>query len=122
MTRITGEKGEKTACKYLKKNGIKILERNFRAVRGEIDIIGLDDDCLVFIEVKTNSTPSEIPPELRVNTAKQKQIAKIARAYLQKTEQYEIDCRFDVIGITFGESGTPEISHIKNAFWLPADF
>ncbi|MCP4724727.1 MAG: YraN family protein [bacterium] len=121
MTRITGEKGEKIACKYLKKIGIKILERNYRAVRGEIDIIGQDEDCLVFFEVKTNSAPSDIPPESRVNTAKQKQIGKIARAYLQNTEQFDKDCRFDVIGITMVESEKPVISHIRNAFWLPGN-
>jgi putative endonuclease len=121
MTKVTGEKGERIACKYLKKSGIKILERNYRAVRGEIDIVGRDDDCLVFIEVKTNSTPSNIPPELRVNTAKQKQIGKIARAYLQEKEQYDIDCRFDVIGVTIEEDGKAVVNHIKNAFWLPGN-
>ncbi|MFC1563306.1 YraN family protein [candidate division KSB1 bacterium] len=121
MTRITGDKGEKIACKYLKKHGIKIVEKNYRAVRGEIDIIGMDGNCLVFFEVKTNSSPSDIPPELRVNTAKQRQIGKIAGAYLQEKKLYETDCRFDVISVTLGEKGNHVISHIRNAFWLPGD-
>ncbi len=117
----TGEIGEKAALKYLKKQGFKVLEKNYRALRGEIDIIAREENTLVFVEVKTNSASNAVPPELRVNIAKQKQIGKIASAFIREYELYDIDCRFDVVGITLSEDGSPEISHIRDAFWLARD-
>ncbi len=121
MSKETGEKGEKIALKYLKKQGYKILEKNYRALRGEIDIIAVDKNTLVFIEIKTNNLRGAVPPEMRVNAAKQRQIGKIARAYLQQTGRTECDCRFDVIGVIIGGKGESDISHYKDAFWLPGD-
>lgn len=118
MLKRIGDAGEKAAVRYLRKQGCKILEKNFRAVRGEIDIIARDGDTLVFVEVKTNSEPGTIAPEFRVNQAKQQQIGKIAQAYLNSNFEVLPDCRFDVIGVTLQESRSPEISHIRNAFWL----
>ena len=121
MTKRTGEAGEKIAAKYLKKQGFKILTTNYRAMRGEIDIIARDAGTLVFVEVKTNRTGSEVPPEVRVNLTKQKQIGKIAQAYIQKTRSGSYDCRFDVVGVTLSDKGKHEISHIRDAFWLPPE-
>ncbi|KPK89354.1 hypothetical protein AMJ80_09930 [bacterium SM23_31] len=118
MKKSTGNRGEKLACKYIKKHAMKILETNYRALRGEIDIIAQEDCRIVFIEVKTNNAGSGVPPELRVNPAKQRQIGKIAQAYLQKTGKYGIDCRFDVIGVILHDKGKHEITHIRDAFWL----
>jgi len=121
MTGKTGEAGERTALKYLKKQGMKIREKNFRAVRGEIDIIGQEGNTLVFVEVKTNYFSQDVPPELRVNTAKQRQVGKIARAYIQETGLYSMDCRFDVVGVILGDGGKRRVTHVKNAFWLPGN-
>jgi len=118
MLKKTGDRGEKYALKYLKKNGFKIVETNYRALRGEIDIIAREGDTLVFIEVKTNSASGAIPPEMRVNTAKQNQIGKIARAYLQDSKEEPPDCRFDVIGVILQGERDYKISHIRDAFWL----
>lgn len=118
MRKTTGDIGEKLAGKYAKKQGMKIIERNFRALRGEIDIIAVEDDQLVFIEVKTNKQGGSVPPENRVNISKQKQIGKVAQMYLQQTGKTGMDCRFDVIGVILSDNGDYEISHIKNAFWL----
>ena len=121
MKKSTGSRGEKLARKYIKKQGMKILETNYRARRGEIDIIAQEDGQIVFIEVKTNDASSKVSPELRVNPAKQRQIGKIARAYLQKTGKHGIDCRFDVIGVVLHDKGKHEITHIRDAFWLPGN-
>ena len=118
MKKTTGNIGEKLARKYAKKQGMKIIEKNYRALRGEIDIIAVEDDQLVFIEVKTNKQGNKVPPENRVNSAKQKQIGKVAQMYLQQSGKTGMDCRFDVIGVVLSENGGHEISHIKNAFWL----
>ena len=98
---------------------MKILRKNYRALRGEIDIIAQENGRIVFIEVKTNSAANKVSPGLRVNTAKQKQIGKIARTYLQYSGKTGTDCRFDVISIVLHEDGRHEITHIRNAFWLP---
>lgn len=118
MKKTTGNFGEELAAKYVKKQGMKILERNFRTVRGEIDIVAKDDDQLVFIEVKTNRRGNSVAPELRVNVTKQKKLGKMAQQYLQNTSTTDTDCRFDVIGVILNEKGKHDISHIRNAFWL----
>ena len=118
MRKTTGDIGERLAGKYAKKQGMKIIEKNFRALRGEIDIIAVEGDQLVFIEVKTNKEGNQVPPENRVNISKQKQIGKVAQMYLQQSGKTGMDCRFDVIGVILSENGDHEISHIKNAFWL----
>ena len=119
MRKKTGHEGEKIALRYLKKKGFKILDTNFRALRGEIDIIAREGNTLVFIEVKTNVSRGAVSPELRVNTAKQRQIGKIARIYVQKNKLESTDCRFDVIGIILNDNGRHDISHYRDAFWLP---
>ena len=121
MKKSTGSRGEELARKYIKKQGMKILEANYRALRGEIDIIAQEDGRIVFIEVKTNDAGSNVSPELRVNPTKQRQIGKIARAYLQYTGKSGRDCRFDVIGVILHDKGKHEITHIRDAFWLPGN-
>ena len=112
-----GRIGEEEAAKFLKNKGFQILERNFRAVRGEIDIIARDKKTLVFIEVKTGVTPGFGEPEERVNQKKQRQIGKVAMRYLQRYGMYDIDCRFDVVSVVFLK-GEWKINHIEDAFWL----
>ena len=118
VRKTIGKRGEKLARIFVKKQGMKILEKNYRAIRGEIDIIAEDNGQLVFIEVKTNTAANEISPELRVNHAKQRQIGKIAQMYMQVTGKSGMDSRFDVIGITLHPDERHEINHIRNAFWL----
>ncbi len=121
MSKNIGKLGEEAARKYIKKEGMKILEKNFRFSHGEIDIIARDNHQIVFVEVKSNSAGNPVPPELRVTQSKQYQIGKIARAYLQTTGKTDCNTRFDVIGVTFHDNGKHEISHTRNAFWLPGN-
>jgi len=117
--KIVGSQGEKIARSYIKKQGMKILEENYRALKGEIDIIARDGEYIVFIEVKTNTRLSEFPPEIRVNRAKQEQIGKIAQMYLMKTQQTDAYCRFDIISVILqpeNKNQPSEINHIKDAF------
>ena len=112
-----GNQGEKLATLHLEKNGYQILETNFRAGRGEIDIIAQKDDTLVFIEVKTKKYGDFGDPINWVTRSKQRQIGRIAQAYLIKKGIKNLDCRFDVITLTW-DKGTWDINHIENAFWL----
>ena len=65
-TKITGNKGEQTACEYLVQKGYAILGRNWRTKTGEVDIIALKDEFIVFVEVKSlpNGTPDLLQTEL----------------------------------------------------------
>jgi putative endonuclease len=115
-TKKTGGAGEDLAAAVLVKKGYRIIERNYRYGKGEIDIIAKDGDVLVFIEVKARKNLEYGPPELAITKGKQQQIKKIASAYLYEKEIKETDCRIDVIAIQFMPKQKPRINHIKNAF------
>ena len=111
-----GDSGEELACKFLEEKGFQILKRNWRYSHGEIDIIAKDKDSLVFIEVKTRRNLEYGPPELAVTKSKQRQIRKMAEAYLYINEITNQDCRIDVVAILMLDRDTPQINHIENAF------
>jgi|TARA_B100000959_G_scaffold183119_1_gene191430 putative endonuclease len=111
----TGKQGEKVAANYLKKNGYKILDRNYHCKFGEIDIIALEGDILTFIEIKTRSSREHIPPEFAVTKHKQSKIKRSACHYLGKHCIENRDCRFDIVAITM-EKGKKDIVLYKNAF------
>ncbi len=115
-TKKTGNKGEDLAASILVKKGYQIVERNYRYGKGEIDLIAKDGDVLVFIEVKTRKNLEYGPPELAVTKGKQRQIRKIAEAYLYEKEITNSDCRMDVIAVQFYQNQKPRINHIENAF------
>ena len=115
-----GRRGEDEAVQYLAEKSYDILERNFRAERGEIDIITKDGDTLVFVEVKTKIQGGFGEPEDWVGRRKQAQIGKVAMAYLQEKEIVDIDCRFDVVAVV-RTGGKCEIRHIEDAFWLDSE-
>ena len=91
--------GETLAVAHLKARGYDILERNYRAIRGEIDLIAQDGDFIVFVEVKTRRSLKFGLPQTAVTTQKQRQISKVALAYLQAKNRFDTPCRFDVIAI-----------------------
>jgi putative endonuclease len=111
----TGKEGEKIAAAFLKKNGYRISEINFRCVLGEIDIIAQEKGELVFIEVKTRKSRELGYPEQAVGIRKQKKMSQLALWYLQKNNITDAHARFDVVAITMLPSGN-EIKLIKNAF------
>ena len=108
-----GKKGEIDAVKYLKKNGYRIIEQNYRTKLGEIDIIAKDGKTLVFVEVKARKSSHFGSPKWAVTPKKQRTISMVALYYLKATRQSRAKARFDVVSI---HSETIEI--IKNAFEL----
>jgi len=116
-TKRLGDWGEEKATQFLTKNGYKIIERNFRWARGELDIVAEKDDLLIFVEVKTATSANMGEPASWVTPRKQKQIALAAQKFLQDNRIENKDCRFDVIGI-MKTGSTFKIQHIENAFWL----
>ena len=113
---VLGKSGEKIALRYLEDKKYRILARNFRLFRGEIDIIALDRKTLVFVEVKTRRSTDFGLPEESVTPSKQEQIKKIAQGFLTKNNLNETECRFDVISLIFDEGKGFSIRHIQNAF------
>jgi len=111
-----GKSGEKIALNYLIDNKYKVIARSYRLFRGEVDIIAYDQKTLVFVEVKTRRSTDYGFPEESVNPSKQQQIRKIAQGFLAKNNLQNVECRFDVISLSFDEKEGYSIRHIKNAF------
>ncbi len=108
-----GREGEDKACKFLKKKGYKIVERNWRFHKNEIDIIAVDKEEIVFIEVKKRKNLNYGYPEEAVDYHKRKSIIKAARAFVMKKGIENFRGRFDIVSIEGNK-----IRHIKDAFSL----
>ena len=113
--RLQGRAGEALAATFLERNGFKILERNFRFERCEIDLIAEDGDEIVFVEVKARRSSAYGSPEDAVTEEKQEHVYTAAEGYLYVHDIDHRPCRFDVIAIEY-HHGTTEIRHIRNAF------
>jgi putative endonuclease len=111
----TGKEGEKIAAAYLKKNGYRIMEINFRCPIGEIDIVAKEKDDLVFVEVKTRKSIELGYPEQAVGMRKQKKMSQLALWYMQKRKIADTNARFDVVAITLIPEKN-EVKLIQNAF------
>lgn len=111
----TGDFGETLACDYLKKQGYKILARNFRIRDGEIDIIAKEDNYLVFVEVKTRYSHEYGLPVESITPWKIKHLLKTARFYLYETDYGDGPYRLDFVSVDFADNrNSPEIELIKN--------
>jgi putative endonuclease len=114
-----GTKGENTAVEFLQNNGHEILARNFKHGKVEIDIISMDEELLVFTEVKTRSTDYFGYPEESVDKKKRKKIKRAAEEYMFQ-HQLETGVRFDIVSIT-NVNGKLKVYHIKDAFFNEAE-
>ena len=110
--RGVGTRFEDLAVGFLEDKGYRILERNLRFHRDEIDIIAKDGEAIVFGEVKYRSSEAKGYPSEAVDYKKQRVISKVALYYLtSRLKRTDVACRFDVVSI-LGD----KIEHIKNAF------
>ncbi len=111
-TRKEGKFWEDEAAGYLRRNGVRIREQNFRCSQGEIDMIGYHQGCLVFFEVKYRRDERFGSPREAVDFYKQRRICRCADVYLyQKRIPAQQPVRFDVVAICAGR-----IDWIQNAF------
>ena len=111
-----GNRGEDTAISFLLDQGYTILHRNYRALRGEIDIICLDPDresTIVFVEVKARSNMLFDDPLASLSHGKMNSICRAAEVYVMHNNLEDTLCQFDVIGIMFN-SEQYEIEHVKD--------
>jgi putative endonuclease len=113
--RAWGKEGEDRAVGFLLRKGYRILERNFRFERGEIDIVAEDGETLVFVEVKARRSKSFGEAEEAISVHKRKQLRRVAEGYLFKNSIDGKACRFDVIGVQYVGKET-EIRHLVDAF------
>ncbi|MCW8858410.1 MAG: YraN family protein [Deltaproteobacteria bacterium] len=113
-----GAWGEDQAAGYLKKQGMKILARNFSTPVGEIDIIAQYKNWIVFVEVKTRRSTVFGTPQEAVGQRKQQQIIRTAQWYLQSNRSGKLQPRFDVVAILCQSDDNAEITHLPNAFSL----
>ena len=113
-----GRKGEEIALKFLQNLSFRILEKNYRSQRKEIDIIALEGKELVFVEVKAGKSKEFGEPELRVDERKKKNLIAVAQAFLAETKIDYDGCRFDVLGV---DLSTCKVTHYKGAFVLPSE-
>src|SRR4030065_2341868 len=112
-----GKKGEEVALRFVKKNGYKIIEKNYVCKLGEMDIIAEEKDRLVFVEVKTRTSMVFGPPQLAVTPFKQRQLSKVALHFLKEKKLEDIKARFDVVAILLPPE-KEKIELIRNAFDL----
>jgi putative endonuclease len=106
-----GSAAEQLASEYLQRNGLRLIESNFRCRFGEIDLILHDGATLVFVEVRLRSSQNFGGAAASVTSAKQGRITRAAQIYLQQQSR-EMACRFDVVLL----DGERNIEWIKNAF------
>ena len=109
-----GKLGEELAVNYLIEKGYEILERNWRNIHKEIDIIARDGKDLVVVEVKTRQNDENGEPDLAVTRQKQTRLISAANAYLFQNS-LDINTRFDIISIIMKDN-SPVINHIEDAF------
>jgi putative endonuclease len=130
-TKKLGERGETIAAEFLLRLGMQIVMTNFKVpigrnrrgvqVTGEIDLICLSEDTIVFVEVKTRSSDFFASPETAVDLRKQRQIIRTAKRYKKIFHVYNFKFRYDVISIILQDTKPPKIEHFK-AFFDEAKF
>jgi len=117
-TNDIGDRGEEIAATHLDDAGYRILARNYRHRRHEVDLVCKDPgkEEFVFVEVKARSGTEFGVPEASITEEKRQSLRTAARGYLHAEEAEGAPARFDVVTVMLGE-GTPEIRHYENAFW-----
>jgi putative endonuclease len=117
LNRVLGDRGERAAERHLKRQGLRVITRNYRTPWGEIDLIARDRDTLVFVEVKTRRRGQ---PAEAVTPEKQRRLTNAALRFLRRFNLLEQRARFDVVAVVWPhDDQPPTIEHIMNAFEPP---
>ncbi len=123
-----GKRGEDIAAAYLEAAGYRMLCRNYRFGRLELDMICHAAPAssaalpgqreIVFVEVKTRSGFGFGRPEEAVSDTKKRRIAQAAQAWLRERRMEQAPCRFDVVAVVLRKNAEPVVTHFKQAFWV----
>jgi putative endonuclease len=111
-----GVAGERAAKQHLKSLGLKFLVANFRSDRGEIDLVFKDEDCLVFVEVKTRSSEEWSRPAAAVDADRRARLTRASLDYLRQIQNPEINVRFDIVEVLLENGAVREIRHLPDSF------
>jgi putative endonuclease len=116
-----GRAAEQLVAERLERAGWKIVGRNVRLPSGELDIVALDGETLVFVEVKAGRSGASLGPERpahAVGRRKQLKLRRLAREWIyeRRGPSGVAGYRFDVVGVSFGPDGLADVDHISAAF------
>ncbi len=114
-TQQRGREAEQQAEAYLEQHGLRAVTRNYRTLRGELDLVMRDGDSLVFVEVRYRKDTGFGGAAESVHRAKQRHVIAAAQYYLQQHRLTRSACRFDVV-LLAPEAGRDRITWIKDAF------
>lgn len=112
-TDAVGRYGEKLAVRHLQAKGFVILVQRWRCSRGEIDVVAVDDGCLVVVEVKTRRSVSAGTPQEAVTAAKLARLRVLAALWLEQQEVSWRDVRIDVVTVSIPRSGAARVEHLR---------
>lgn len=112
-----GTRSERAAARFLRRLGYRILARNYTCSHGELDLIALDVQALVFVEVRSTGSADSERPAASVDEAKQRRLTRLALHYLQEHQLLDRPARFDVLTLSWPEGQRePHIVHYRQAF------
>jgi putative endonuclease len=115
--RLFGTRSENAAARYLRRQGFRILTRNYACPLGELDLVAVEDDCIVFVEVRSTAGTDLEPPAQSVDEAKQQRLTRLALHYLGKYRLLNQAARFDVLVMSWPPGQRePRIIHYRQAF------
>jgi putative endonuclease len=113
-----GRWGEQLAASHLESLGYKILKRNWRCIRGEIDLVASAGEVLVFVEVKTRRGRDHGTPEEALTTAKVRRLLELSQRYLLEHDLENVDWRVDMVAVELNQQGElVRCEHVPNAVW-----
>jgi putative endonuclease len=112
-----GTRSERAAARYLRRQGFRILARNYTSPHGELDLVAADGRTVVFVEVRSTAGPDEGRPAASVGPDKQRRLTDLALHYLHRYNLLNHPARFDVLTVSWpaGRSA-PDVAHYPNAF------
>jgi putative endonuclease len=111
-----GRQGEDAAERLLQDKGLRVLERNLRLGRLELDLVCEDGDTLVFVEVKTRAEGSLATPAEGLTAQKRSRLLRAAQAYLSRHDLWHRPCRLDLVAVLFRAGRLHHIEHTPDAF------
>jgi putative endonuclease len=112
-----GEQGERQAARFLRRKGYKIVAARRKLRYGEIDIVAVDGQTVVFVEVKTRRAEIGVTPAEAVDPLRRRRLSRAAVAFLKGHSLLDYPARFDIVEVIWPEdSRRPTIRHHQNAF------
>ena len=112
-----GNRSERAAAKYLRRQGYRIVARNYACPHGELDLVAVDSGCIVFVEVRSTGTEDALKTAASVDDLKQRRLTKLALHFLQRHRLLGHPARFDVLILSWPtDRREPAIQHYRNAF------